>query len=185
MLKRRIFFCYLLANLCAKSTDATVSCFVSTATPERYEESSEQDVTGCTLEVPVLFDHGIAKFGKRLKLGVIRSRVEGVYCGFTEKGIDVRTGTLKDEVFMNRDAGYRVVCNCYTHGCNGMYESFEEFATSIESFLECKAIKKLLSDMSNEVVRGPEETQMKEFFERHGIPWPRQDPDRSFLFAVV
>lgn len=39
---------------------------------KRYEESSEQDVTGCTLEVPVLFDHGIAKFGKRLKLGVIR-----------------------------------------------------------------------------------------------------------------
>lgn len=174
-----------LVILCPVCTSASVNCFVSTEKPDEYKEGSEEGVTGCSLESPIKFDHGIPKFLKLLKLGMLREAPGEASCKFTKQGNQTQMGKLKDEAFMNPKRGIRILCSCYSHGCNGMYESFEKYAGTIKSFLECNVVSKLVADMKKGNVRGPTEGDMRSFFKKHSLPWPRQNVDDGSLFTVI
>lgn len=184
MLKRCILFLHLLlAIFYSKSIVASISCFASTASADKYDEPTDDTATGCYLEVPLSFQHGSARFRKRMTLGIARQRVEGVSCSFTKQGVLLQTGKFKDEAFMNRSGGFRILCNCDSSGCNGMYESFESYVGTVKSLLECKTILQLIIDMKRGAVIGPSEDQMKDFFRRHNLLWPR--PDSGSLFTII
>lgn len=125
MSKRFVVVCYIfLVIICSKCAGASVKCFLSTKSPDVYSESNEEGVSGCSLESPIKYGHGAANFVKRLKLGVLREKAGEASCKFRRGRSEIEMGKLKDEAFTNR-SGIRILCSCYSHGCNGMYESFE------------------------------------------------------------
>lgn len=150
-----------------------------------YSESNEEGVSGCSLESPIKYGHGAANFVKRLKLGVLREKAGEASCKFRRGRSEIEMGKLKDEAFTNR-SGIRILCSCYSHGCNGMYESFEKYANSLKFFVECRAVAKLIADMKRGAVRGPAESEMRDFFSKHNLQWPRPvGDDEGSLFTII
>lgn len=50
---------------------------------------------------------------------------------------------------------------------------FQKYANSLKFFVECRAVAKLIADMKRGAVRGPAESEMRDFFSKHNLQWPR------------